>query len=295
MAFKEGFSGCLGVGCAIVFMLVAIPVGCVILAGIGAKNLPATPVAKRTDLPRSTSGTKVTGTTDTKPEESPRDEEAVAPTREEETDNSRPTDLVVSDAAAVYAAYEENEVKADIDMKNKYFAVKGRIESIGKDILNTPYVALKNRENSIFRVQCMFTDSDQERLANVSTGQMVVIAGKCMGKMGNVIMRDCWFYDATLSKQEQERQAKIAEVNRKMDEARQKEREKQREQAEKARTRTWTSGDGRFSVDAKFVKSNPTTVTLEKSDGSIVHVPLERLCDEDREFIKKGGWKTPLP
>jgi hypothetical protein len=51
--------------------------------------------------------------------------------------------------------------------------------------------------------------------------------------------------------------------------------------------RTWTTADGRFRVDAKFVRSSSDTVTLEKQDGTTVDVSLEILCDEDRDFIRK--------
>jgi len=59
----------------------------------------------------------------------------------------------------------------------------------------------------------------------------------------------------------------------------------------KAKTRVWTSVDGKFSIEATFVKSNPIQVTLEKTDGSMIDVPLEKLSNEDKKFIKNREWK----
>jgi hypothetical protein len=56
--------------------------------------------------------------------------------------------------------------------------------------------------------------------------------------------------------------------------------------------RTWTTADGRFRVDAKFVRSSSDTVTLEKQDGTTVDVSLEVLCAEDRDFIRKRRWTS---
>ncbi len=65
--------------------------------------------------------------------------------------------------------------------------------------------------------------------------------------------------------------------------------------AEAARWRTWTSADGKYSVYAKFVKSTMGTMTLEKEDGSTAEVQLDRLCEEDQEFVRKRPWRASEP
>jgi tRNA_anti-like len=194
-SFAGAFGGCLGVGCAVVVVVVGLPLGCLMVSGCApSADREASEVAKqqlKSRIPSSAStGSPLVSKTAPKPPQ--RSEHDSRPKGHE----SHPTDLVVSDAAAVYAAFDRNEVKADNDMKDKWFAVKGRIQKIGKDILNTPYVALGNgQEFSVFCVQCMFTDADQSVLAQLRPGETVAIAGKCSGKMGNVIMRECWLYD----------------------------------------------------------------------------------------------------
>jgi hypothetical protein len=95
--------------------------------------------------------------------------------------------LVPIPAKVVYNYYEANEVKADNDLKNKWGIVTGKISKIGKDIMDTPYVALDSNDE-IFSVQCMFTNAGEIRkLADLSIGQDISIAGTCKGKMGNVL------------------------------------------------------------------------------------------------------------
>ncbi|HUT91490.1 MAG TPA: SHD1 domain-containing protein [Thermoguttaceae bacterium] len=54
--------------------------------------------------------------------------------------------------------------------------------------------------------------------------------------------------------------------------------------------RTWTTADGRFKTEAKFVKFAMGTLTLEKKDGSTIEVKLDILCSEDQEFVRQRKW-----
>ncbi len=64
-----------------------------------------------------------------------------------------------------------------------------------------------------------------------------------------------------------------------------------------AAARTWTSRDGKFSIDATLVDFKGGQVTLKKDDGSTINVPLSKLSAKDRQYIKKqypaGKKKTP--
>jgi hypothetical protein len=59
-------------------------------------------------------------------------------------------------ATALYAAFEANEVRANQALKGKEIRVRGTIERIGTDILNSPYVALDAGERFLFGVQQCF-------------------------------------------------------------------------------------------------------------------------------------------
>jgi hypothetical protein len=95
-------------------------------------------------------------------------------------------------ADQVVANYKNNEVAADAALKGKVFKVKGKIERIGKDVLNTSYVAINaERADAIRSVQCFFDDSHLSELAALRPGQEVIIFGKCDGLMMNVLMKEC--------------------------------------------------------------------------------------------------------
>ena len=88
--------------------------------------------------------------------------------------------------------YTANEVSADAKYKNNLVQVSGIVDSIGKDIIDTPYITLKaGSEYSISVVQCMFAKSDESALATVSKGEQMTLVGQVTGKLGNVILNGC--------------------------------------------------------------------------------------------------------
>lgn len=50
--------------------------------------------------------------------------------------------------------------------------------------------------------------------------------------------------------------------------------------------RTWTSKNGKFKIDAKLVSADATTVKLRKPDGKELSVPIEKLSESDRDFLR---------
>jgi len=57
------------------------------------------------------------------------------------------------------------------------------------------------------------------------------------------------------------------------------------ESAEALPLRTWSDSTGAFSVEARFAGVDQGNVKLQKADGQIVAVPLERLSQADRDFV----------
>jgi hypothetical protein len=98
-------------------------------------------------------------------------------------------DLSVS-AAELYTDYKANEVAADQRYKDRVIEVTGRVDNIGKDIMDTMYVTLDTGE-MIGSIQCMFGTEHANSLAGLSKGQSVTIQGKCAGKMMNVLLQGC--------------------------------------------------------------------------------------------------------
>lgn len=57
--------------------------------------------------------------------------------------------------------------------------------------------------------------------------------------------------------------------------------------AKRTTVRKWTSADGKFSIEASFVKKANGTISLKKTNGDVITVPLARLSETDRDFINK--------
>ena len=50
--------------------------------------------------------------------------------------------------------------------------------------------------------------------------------------------------------------------------------------------RTWADATGRFSVKARCRGVKDGEAVLETDDGRVVRIPVEKLSEEDREFLK---------
>ncbi len=59
---------------------------------------------------------------------------------------------------------------------------------------------------------------------------------------------------------------------------------------DEARWRTWKSADGKFTLRAKFVQATNGRMTLLREDGKRIVVDLERLCEDDVDFVRKQKW-----
>ncbi|MCD4728233.1 MAG: DUF4352 domain-containing protein [Pirellulales bacterium] len=90
--------------------------------------------------------------------------------------------------------------------------------------------------------------------------------------------------DAIRVEQERRDEQTKAEMERQAEQRRQVEKERQ-EAIEAAKWRTWTNSTGTHKTEAKFGGMAFGKVKLIKRDGSTVQVPLEKLSDEDREWI----------
>jgi len=51
--------------------------------------------------------------------------------------------------------------------------------------------------------------------------------------------------------------------------------------------RTWQDDTGQFKIEAELVKVEDDAVRLKRRDGQMVTVPLDRLCEEDQQFVRR--------
>ncbi|MCQ4637174.1 hypothetical protein NE619_10595 [Anaerovorax odorimutans] len=115
-------------------------------------------------------------------------------TSAETTKTTKPTEGVLTIAPGdLLEKYEENEVKGDEIYAEKMMKLTGVIDDIGKDIMEDVYITFKvNDEYSFTSVQCFFSDDEQiKKVMDLKPGQKITIVGRCDGKFGNVLIKDC--------------------------------------------------------------------------------------------------------
>lgn len=94
-------------------------------------------------------------------------------------------------ARELIADYKANEVSADSTWKGRSLIVTGLVDTVGKDILDTPYVTLSSGESFSFpSVQCMSAHGSNE-FASLRKGQQIRVVGICKGKFGNILLESC--------------------------------------------------------------------------------------------------------
>ena len=102
------------------------------------------------------------------------------------------TVLAVS-AKDLLAAYQNNEVSADNQYKDKILSVTGVISDIGV-VLDQTYICINGGGDfEILSVQCYISDESEisEKVAALSKGETVTITGTCSGQSLNVELKDC--------------------------------------------------------------------------------------------------------
>jgi hypothetical protein len=88
----------------------------------------------------------------------------------------------------LFRAYEDNEIKADNTYKGQYVKMTGRIEDIGKDLMDDMYITFPGSD--FFGIQVYFNPEDQSEVANLNKGSTITVVCKVEGLMGNVLCND---------------------------------------------------------------------------------------------------------
>lgn len=96
-------------------------------------------------------------------------------------------------AVDLIAAYDENEVSADNEYKDKTLKITGTVSDIGVDVANRSYIMLKDENDpyAILGVQCYFEDDQKDAIAQLKKGDAVTVTGTCEGKVVSVSIKDC--------------------------------------------------------------------------------------------------------
>lgn len=121
------------------------------------------------------------------------DEHAKQSQAKTEAKKAAKADKLEVTAVVILATYKANEVKGDNLYKGKYVEVLGKVDTIGKDLLDNTYVTLSGggEQYAVEHVQCTFAKGAGNAAGDLSKGQLVTLAGHVTGKMMNVQMEDC--------------------------------------------------------------------------------------------------------
>lgn len=93
-------------------------------------------------------------------------------------------------ATDLWFEYDQNEIRADSKYKDKNLEISGIVDSIGEDILGTPYITLIG-DGYFSNVQCMIKGSEIAKLVEINPGDSIVLKGDKPGYLLNVIVRNC--------------------------------------------------------------------------------------------------------
>ncbi len=62
-------------------------------------------------------------------------------------------------------------------------------------------------------------------------------------------------------------------------------------EAANATERTWRDATGQYSVKAEFVGLDDEQVSLRKSDGNVIQIPIQTLSSVDRRWLARNTTK----
>lgn len=120
---------------------------------------------------------------------------AAEATEESQKEDQPQEEILEIDPDTLLTDYEANEVRGDELYDEKLMRITGNVGSIGKDIMEDVFITFATAEEySITSVQCYFSDDTQiQKVMELAEGDTITIVGRCDGKFGNVLLRDCTF------------------------------------------------------------------------------------------------------
>lgn len=101
-----------------------------------------------------------------------------------------PVEEIKLSADSLVALYTANELQAEATVGRKIVVVEGTVSRVKKDLLDRPYVSLKSQSGKV-EVQCLLLPESVEKSMTFAKGDAITVYGKCDGKYGNVLIRDC--------------------------------------------------------------------------------------------------------
>jgi hypothetical protein len=261
--FMGGFGGCLGVGCAVVVVLIAIPVGCLMIGGVAVHNAQQ----KGHELAEQAKSASPSTSPSTPANETTRPKVVNRLTAE---NFSRIEDgMTYAQVKRIIGPASEETASASSGMDTEFatkivmLTWKGSWGANGNVTFQNGRVTAK--------------------------AQLGLPHGEATEDLPDEEAEQAKAKAAAQAEEHRKAEARAAEERQAA-----AKRKAEREAAiEKAKWHTWTSADGQHKIEAKFVTAIGDTAQLEKKDGTIIKIKRDKLSDEDWTWITNKGWNDP--
>jgi hypothetical protein len=102
-----------------------------------------------------------------------------------------PEPVITVDAGDLIKAFDDNEIRANSQYKDKQANITGKVMSIN-EILGSTTVSLGTDEFSVVNVSCYFTDKNEiSKIEKLNKGDNITVNGRINGKAMDVIVKKC--------------------------------------------------------------------------------------------------------
>ena len=93
-------------------------------------------------------------------------------------------------ASKISSDYESNELLGDRLYKDKWVVISGNVDSVSRDIPDSPYVAFEG-PGIVGHVQCYLAPEYVDQATSLAKGKKAVLLGKVQGKFANILVKEC--------------------------------------------------------------------------------------------------------
>ncbi len=109
----------------------------------------------------------------------------------EQQEEKKTEELLEVDYKVLWQDYQDNAIGADAKYKDKMLKLTGEVEDINREIAGNPYVTFK--VGTLQNVRLTFKKSEEEKISQLSKGQIITVKGKCSGLLitSTVSLNDC--------------------------------------------------------------------------------------------------------
>jgi uncharacterized protein YoxC len=93
---------------------------------------------------------------------------------------SAPSDSIQIEAKKLMEEYRGNQLKADIQYKDKTLQITGKVKQVKKNWSNEYYIEVEG-DSIVYTVDVYVQSSELSKIGNLNSGQTITVVGICKG------------------------------------------------------------------------------------------------------------------